>query len=239
MKISMPVCPVAFFRDSNDSRDDWREPSSEFDIAACGRNGGASISVSVHGYWSTDVIKLYVNRRIAWRGEEVSSWEVELSHSSGGRLTETDEKNYPEPYYKGIKDSLEAEENFGRALIVAAAFGREIAKYTTQLEEHYQLRRAELHAEREAEKAAHAARVEADLPLGVAAAHELFVKATADLGMYAERRIMVYQRGADWPVELVISRKQNFTFRFMGDVISRKKALAELATASNRSHIKV
>jgi hypothetical protein len=239
MKISMPVCPVAFFRDSNDQSEPWNKPSKDFDIEACGRNGRATIKASVHGYWSSDVMTMYVERHCDWRENATPSWDVSLSHSSGGRLTTEDSKNYPSPYYMPLKSDLDAEECFGMALIAMAQFGREVKKHAEALETFYQQRRAELKAKEEAEREAQLARIAADEPLGEIKASKLLSQVTNDLGMYSERKIAVYQRGADYCVTLNISRKQNTTFRFMGDVISRKKAIEELASASNRSHIEV
>jgi hypothetical protein len=240
MKIKMPECAVASFRDSHDQRPQWNDPSTEFDLEACGRHGGARVKVSVHGYWSDDVLTMYIDRRWEWRnGDDAAVWEVTLTHSSGGRMTAPDEKNYPAPRYKAIADSLEAEENFGIAMIAAAAFGRQIRTHIEALEGFYQQRKAEQEQEREAEKAAKAARIAADEPLGAYKASKLLESAISDIGMWSERRIAVYQRGAEHPVPLVISRKQNTTFRFLGSVTSRKNVLAELAQASSRSHLEV
>jgi hypothetical protein len=236
--IPMPVASVCNFRDGNDGATSWNIPSTEFSLEACGRNGYATIKVSVHGYCYIETITMRVERKKDWRSESAAEWDVSLGHSSGGRMTTPDEKNYPYPRYVAIADDLEAEAGFGVALITTAAFGREIMKYGVELEAFYQQRRVELNAEREAEKAAKLAAVAADEPLGAPGAAKMIQKAS-ELGMWSERCIVVYQRGAEHPAQIIVSRKQNTTYRFMGCVISRKKVIEELAQASARSHIEV
>lgn len=114
----------------------------EWDIETLATNWTNSLAVGVDGYWSRDPITIYVRR--GFRGDE---WIVELTHSSGGR-----EKDPMKP--RGIEDDLEAEANFGRALVAASDLARAIRDMLPAIAARS---RAIAEAEREAHEAALAA----------------------------------------------------------------------------------
>lgn len=211
------------------------------------RSGGGYIPVAVWGYWSHDPITIRVSHEFNWqRGadvEECYSWKVTLSHSSGGR----DEKAVP--------DDLEAEANFGAALVYAAAVARSLRGREAEFEAWYAEARAERRAAEAAAEAAKQARIDADPALGEAAAAALLADAelaaaeqanAADWNGEKWARINVVNRGAASPTdpyaasELMVRyrpRTGRTAFLRYGRSLPRKEALALLAEASARSHL--
>lgn len=240
-KIKLNAHPLCRMRDSNDQNPDWRQPSEYFDIEAAGRNGRATVKVGVDGYWSDDLITLYVERRVNWRASDEADveWLCTMSHSSGGRLTKADDKHYPAPRYRAIADDLEAEECFGAALMHAAALGRLILQHKVEMECFYQQRRVELKAEAEAERQAKLAKIEADAPLGPVRAADMMRKAAEMAVPYKDTNIMVWERGFDHAKLLSVSRRASTRWRYNGNPVSQAEARRLLAEASERSNIKL
>lgn len=113
----------------------------DVDFAVFARNGSGRVTCRVDGYWSSDVITIYVDRGYSFRDD--GTWNVKLSHSSGGRDTDV------------IACDLEAEANFGHALIAMSDFAKQIKANIDVLEQSY----AEYSAEvKEAQRIAEAKR---------------------------------------------------------------------------------
>lgn len=239
--MKFPVHAEFNFRDSNDTTAaKWSDPSEQFDVEACGRKGRATINVRVAGYWSMDVINLSIERKIDWitMDDSVPVWEARMSHSSGGRLPVPDEKHYPEPLWHAVKDDLEAESNFGAALMAAAQFGRAIIdNYSVVLEASYQERRLELKAIREAEEREKAERAAADQELGLQAASNLMRRA-CEISPHSSIVISVFERGADQASSMTVSRgNSRVTIRQHGTRMSAAMAALILAKTSHRTCI--
>lgn len=211
-----------------------------YDLEEIGSRGNGSVAVKVAGYWSADAIRLYIRREWNWKPGKESSyeWRAELSHSSGGRETD--------PAKGGIKCDLEAETNFGAALIAISATGRAILAQVATLEAAYQ-KEAELsRIEREAAEASKQAAIDADPAIG-----EQAIEARIDAALK-------HMQGPDAPVScqavlnylprgqeqtqhnvctlLVIwnGHTKRTTFRFNGSAVSRKEAVAKAAGLSAR-----
>lgn len=193
------------------------------------------VEVRVHGYWS-DVITIYVSRDYNWRVERDGgpdhTWDIKLTNSSGGR----DEKV--------VADSLEAEENFGHALIAAAAYARALREREPELEAIYQAERAEEKARDEAEKAAKQARIDADPAVGERVATATLNRLAATMELTSrDQHISVTPRG--WREEdgdrnrdtiaITDTRSGAVRFKLNHRAVSRKEAIAALAAASARS----
>ena len=111
--------------------------SDEFDLAQCGLEGGATISVRVAGFWSADPITLRVQRRKNFKTGK-ADWLVELSRSTGGRYTKDDGRTRPGEFRVAVNDDLEAEENFAAAMMAAVRLGRQIRDHASVLEQVHQ-----------------------------------------------------------------------------------------------------
>ena len=228
------TCPVAQFRDSNDANQDHRVSSNTFDLIAAGRRGSARVTAKVNGYWSSDVITLYIDRKGHYDNSDASSWAVTMSHSSGGRLT-TLSDHYPSPHYVAVASDLDAEMNFGEALISLSHFGREILQYTDVMEEAYQAQRQFDDAKYEAEKVAKQALIDADAPLGVPAAKKLVAEARAAVLPYQTVGIHLYTRGSDIVGELYVKKTARMTWYWGGVMMGEDAVIAKLAEMSCRT----
>ena len=185
-----------------------------FNLADIGYNGHGSIRTKVEGYWSQDVITLYIDRQYNLKG---SDWVVKLSHSSGGRDT------------KVIECDMEAEMNFATALNVMAKIGLDIK--TTKLdmlEENYQRRIKDDKERLEKEKAEFAAAVAADKEIGIALARYK-LDTLVDFG-----ELKVFVRGTDKVRRFSVSHRVKKTFFLQGMRISKQEAIEELAKCSAR-----
>jgi len=183
-----------------------------FNLADIGYNGHGSIRIKVEGYWSQDVITLYIDRAYGSNG-----WTVKLSHSSGGRDT------------KVIECDMEAEMNFATALNVMAKIGLDIK--TTKLgmlEENYQRRIKDDKERFEKEKAEFAAAVAADKEIGIALARYKL----DTIGDFGE--LKVFARGTDKIRRFSVSHRVKKIFFLQGMRISKQEAIVELAKCSAR-----
>ena len=120
---------------------------------------GFSFGVKVKGFWSSDSIRVYINRSMFSDENSAngfsSAYKISVSHSSGGRVS------------KEVADDVEAEQYFGEALIGVAKFVREeIQPRFPMWERMYQEERAAERAEIEAAKKEQQAKVDADTEVG-------------------------------------------------------------------------
>lgn len=159
-----------------------------YDLQEIGRRGRGTVRATIVGYWSQDPISATVERAFDWtkcrEGEDAGSWKASFSHSSGGRDANV------------LADDLEAATNFATAMIALAATARAILAQRDVLEAAYQAEKARRETERDAERAAAQAKIDADPALGIIGALRLAeeVKALAK----SERRdvtVTVYRRG--------------------------------------------
>ena len=221
MRYPLPVnTATATFFDGND------RTATDLDVEAVGRCGSGRITAKVLGYWSSDVIHLYIDRRTNYSiGAEAEQpyWRFEMSHSSGGRDLGA------EP------DSLVAEANFAETLTQLAVWGRAAREaLSAELEAAYQREREE--AKRQI---ANSLRLRAaDAPLGENGAKALvsFLEGQARQQLWVEVKKSVFDRGSEHPY--FVSAKcsgDRVTFRSAGEIISRKALIVELAATSHRN----
>lgn len=222
MRYPLPAnTATATFRNDND------RAAIDLDLEALGRDGRGRITAKVAGYWSTDIMTLYISREYGWREDSVPEWKFTMGHSSGGR----DEKE--------VADDLVAEMNFSCAMKQLVEWAQELrGKHAGFLEEAYQRQRAEDKVRRTEEAAAKEAKIAADKPLGENGAKGLvaMLEGKARQQLWAEQIQLVYKRGAETPQQ--ISAKCNggrVTFYSAGYLISRKALVDELAALSHRS----
>ena len=218
MRYPLPVnTATATFFDGND------RTATDLDVEAVGRCGSGRITAKVLGYWSSDVIYLYIDRRTNYSiGAEAEQpyWRFEMSHSSGGRDLGA------EP------DSLVAEVNFAEALTHLAVWGRAAREaLSAELEAAYQREREEAKRQKEAA-------IAADTPLGENGAKALvsFLEGQARQQLWVEVKKSVFHRGSEHPY--FVSAKcsgDRVTFRSAGEIISRKALIVELAATSHRN----
>lgn len=202
-----------------------------YDMTEIGRSGRGAIRVQVRGCWSYDPITLYVEREFNWsrhQSGEPPVWKCTMSRSSGGRDNDA------------VKDDLEAETNFGMALIAAAAEGRAILKHAAFLEARYQERMAELKAASEAEEAAKQARIDADQSLGEEKAgwivDEMIKRSKAQPGVAVI--VESFERGEDRVINFSArtDRHSHQTGVFKSSQrISKAEAVRQLAGMSQRA----
>lgn len=206
-----------------------RRDAIDLDLEEIGRSGSGRIIVKVLGYWSSDVMTLYITRRGGWelKNGETHSWEFELSHSSGGR----DSKEEP--------DSLRAEANFARAMLALSEWAQNARCVMPEvLEVAYQRQCAEDKAEWEAKELAKQQAIEADQPLGenLAKGVVAFLEGQARQQLWREIPYRVFGRGEEKPYSISATCKgDRVTFRTSGNVISRKALIVELAASSHRT----
>ena len=195
-------------------------PYSLLDI---GSNGYGSISARIDGYWSSDPITLYISREYRLTQAE-GGWKITLSHSSGGR----------EP--KQVKDDMDAAINFAAAMTALANLGKEIRdQYTPALEAAYQVRMTELRQLEKNERAARAAKIEADKPYGMSRATGIIESMNNG---HLEPHLFAYERGSDENknlFEIRISQCGEKRLVYVdGYRRSKEKAISMLATCSAR-----
>ena len=183
-----------------------------FNLADIGYNGYGAIRTKVRGYWSQDVITLYIDRKFGSK-----EWDIRLSHSSGGRETTV------------VECDMEAEINFAEAIKVVAKIGLDIKNnQIALLEENYQKRVQDDKEKMAAEKAALDAAVAADKAIGIA-----FARYKLDtMGDYDTLKVFV--RGTDKVRQFSVSHRIKKTFTLQGMRISKQEAIEELAKCSTR-----
>lgn len=190
----------------------------EFDLKEIGRKGSGTIKVKVLGYWSTDVITIYVNRDFVWQ-EKSAKWVCSISHSSGGRDT------------KEVASDLDASTNFGCALIKASNIGREILFDQDKLEAAYQERMAEIRAESERKEAEEQAALDADPAMTKKQATALLALASKVIAPNAKMCVRFIARGNLGPEEVfkITRGVNNRSFYYQGVRVSYD-AMVEILT---------
>ena len=184
-----------------------------------GRNGGASIRFKVKGFWSSDTIRIYVDRKYG------TTWYISLSNSSGGR----------DP--KEVADDAEAYINYGQALIAAGEFAKKLQESFPEFEKFFQIRRAELAAEYEAEEVAKQAAFDADEALGEDAAKKLMNTLVTDVTYGKSSMIVAYDRGEYTKKNIQVTTNGNTTWTIRGNRVSKAEVIKHLTTSSVRSTI--
>ena len=189
---------------------------ADYDLKEIGRNGMGSIRCKVEGFWSSDQITIYIDRRFG------NDWKFTLSNSSGGRDSGE------------IKSDMVAYKNYAAAMTAMCDLGLDLQseRVLHDLEFSYQLRRDELRAEREAEKAAEQAAFDADLPMGEVGA-AMLVEEMSLTGAYAH----AFRRGQDYPSLVECVRREKTKYYFGGSIIAKKALIIKLAEFSARSRI--
>ena len=183
-----------------------------FNLADIGYNGYGSIRTKVRGYWSQDVITLYVERQFGSK-----EWGIRLSHSSGGRETTV------------VECDMEAEINFAEAIKAVAEIGLDIKNnQIAVLKENYQKRVQDDKEKMAAEKAALDAAIAADKAIGIALARYKL----DTMGDYDTLKAFV--RGTDKVRQFSVSHRIKKTFTLQGMRISKQEAIEELAKCSAR-----
>jgi hypothetical protein len=183
-----------------------------FNLADIGYNGYGAIRTKVRGYWSQDVITLYVEHQFGSK-----EWGIRLSHSSGGRETTV------------VECDMEAEINFAEAIKAVAEIGLDIKNnQIAVLKENYQKRVQDDKEKMAAEKAALDAAIAADKEIGIALARYKL----DTLGDYDTLKVFV--RGTDKVRQFSVSHRIKKTFSLQGMRISKQEAIEELAKCSAR-----
>lgn len=191
---------------------------AEYDLVSIGRNGVGSIRCKVTGFWSGDSITLYIDRRFSTATEP--GWRITLSNSSGGR--DTDE----------VADDLDAYKNYAAALEAMCDVGKMVRMELPKMEAAYQVQREADRQEREAQKAAEQAEIDADAPLGEVGA-AMLVEEMALTGAYAH----AFRRGNGHAYLVECVRREKTKYYFCGSIIAKKALIAKLAEYSARTGI--
>ena len=204
---------------------------AERSIEDIGRQHGATINVYVHGFWS-DVITIYVRRDWRWSKDESieHQWKIEVTHSSGGRDTDM------------VADDVLAHEYFAMGVMAACLEARRIRSHFTELERFALLADEKAQIEREAEKAAEQAAIDADPAMGEEKAAALLAEAAAKTTRRDEITIVARHRGASRQVtKFYVKQGRDGVNRFFkgGAMAKRIDIIAALATYAADSYISV
>jgi hypothetical protein len=193
---------------------------AEYDLETIGRNGMGSIRCKIEGFWSSDQITLYIDRRFSSAND--STWRFTLSNSSGGRDSGE------------VENDMVAYKNYAAAMTAMCDLGLELQSEQSihNLEFSYQMEREVRRKEREAEKAAEMALIDADTPLGEVGA-AMLVEEMSLTGAYSH----AYRRGNDYPVLVECVRREKTKYYFGGSIIAKKALIVKLAEFSARSRI--
>jgi len=186
-------------------------------LESIGRRGSGSVDMKIKGFWSGSTITLYVQRDFGVQAD----WKVSVSVSSGGRDT------------KEVATDSEAYTYFAEALIAATELAKAYEASTDVLESFHQEQRAVDRAEFEAERAAEAAKVEADAPMGEEKAKQLVARMVSG----EIQLVTVFARGQDAPRPLSCTIRAKAKLYFCGGIIARAEAIRMLAGASARTHV--
>lgn len=193
-----------------------------YNLLDIGSNGYGSISVRVDGYWSRDPITLYISREFRRTAE--NEWKITFSHSSSGRE------------YEQVKDDADAAINFAAAMTALANLGKEIRdQYIPTLEAAYQVRMTELRQLEEKERAARAAKIDADKPYGMSRATGII---ESMYNGHLDPLLCVYVRGSDHAKTSFVLKTslcgEKRLFYVDGNRVSKEKATSMLAAHSAR-----
>lgn len=190
-----------------------------FDINGIGRGSMFSIHCSVKGYWSRDLITIYIDRGY----DKTSAWNARISYGSGGRDS------------KAVVSDMEAGRYFAEALNAMCNLADELMSEDSKakLEAAYQEYRAEMRAELERANAEKQAKIDADEELGMTLARNLL----ENMITKGNCRVNLFARGEDRPSELYSTRRANVTFFLRGNRVSKLDVLKALEHSSIRSAI--
>ena len=187
-----------------------------YDLEEIGRNGYGRISCKIQGYWSSDPITLYIDRR-GYGSDQ--GWKVTLTHSSGGRDS------------KEVASDMEAAINFAEAMRDLAIIGRDlIFTYGDTLEFAYQVGVADRKRQMEAMKAAEAARVEADPAMGMEAAAAII----NNMALGHQPVVSFFIRGSERTNTVQVIIREKTKFYLNKQPVSKKAATEALAALSMR-----
>ena len=188
-----------------------------YDLEDIGRNGYGSINCKIKGYWSSNPITLYINRE-GW-SSKTPQWNVTMSHSSGGR----------EP--KEVASDMEAAINFADAMRELAIIGRDLLlTYGDTLESFYQQQCEVYRIQREAERDALAAKVEADPAMGPEAAAAII----NNMALGHQPVVSFFIRGSDRTNTVQVIIREKTKFYLNKQPVSKKAATEALAALSMR-----
>lgn len=126
---------------------------NEYDLKEIGYNMGGSIAFKVHGYWSSDPIRVYIRRNHVY-GSNMVSWGFDISHSSGGRDT------------SAVQEDSEAVKNFGTALIAASELVTTLKSQVDILEAGYEKMQEEYRKKNAKQIAEQQRKIDQDSELG-------------------------------------------------------------------------
>ena len=189
---------------------------AEYDLDRIGRNGMGSIRCKIKGFWSSDQITIYIDRRFG------NDWKFSLSNSSGGRDTAE------------IENDMDAYKNYAAAMTAMCDLGLELQSEQSlhKLEFSYQVQREEDRKEREVQKAAEQAAFDADVAMGEVKA-AMLVEEMALTGAYAH----AFRRGQEYPYLVECIRREKTKYYFGGGIMAKKALIAKLAEMSTRTGI--
>jgi hypothetical protein len=198
---------------------------SEFNINDIGHETYTSIRVKVKGYWSRDVITVYVSRLNFINASDVNSlWKFEVSNSSGGRDTN-----------EVIEDS-EAARNYGAAMIAVAELIDQLKLHVNEFEQRYQNSLELARKERELAQAELAKKAAADATFTREGATALLEQLIAVNG--PDVSINLFNPGADHVSGIItVATRIKTKFYLNSSVISRRDLVELLMTKSVRSSI--
>jgi hypothetical protein len=184
---------------------------SDYTVEQIGRQDVRSINISVVGYWSRDVITVYMNRQL------MSGWNFSISYSSGGR----DPKVEP--------DDCVAVRNFAEGLVRASLIVEEMRAQEQDLEYYYQQYRDELAKEAAAERAAQQTLIDADPALDAHKVKQIIKTLTERGGTF-----MVYRRAGDNEYPLTAERTwANKTYFYANGLKTSRAHVNELLLQSS------
>lgn len=210
------------------------------DFLQTARSGSGRVVARVTGYWSSDSITLYVERKVNWQVnkrnpltgdiEGEPGWSFTVSHASGGR----------DP--KVVEDDIEASHNFGQALIAMATYAKALRDpyVCAHLEQFYADERNARKARQAAEAAARQALVDADPALGTDTAKALVTLAIATMKLeHRPITIAAFERAAQRSTDWTINESRGGSAQIFcaGRLVTRAHAVAVLSEMSIRSGI--
>lgn len=182
------------------------------DAGKIGSEGRHTVHCKVRGFWSSDVITMYVERDFYMNG-----WKIKISHSSGGRDT------------KEVESDIEAEINFANALIALAQFGKEIEQQFERFEIYYQVAMIKSRVEWEAKQKAKQELIDNDATMSESTAVSLID------AMSEDKEIRAVARGSDSFKTIACIIGGNKTFYVSGKRMSKKDIIALLTASSHNS----
>lgn len=187
-----------------------------FDINTLGRSGMTSISCRVKGFWSSDTIRVYLQREYIRNGGD---WKASVSYGSGGRDT------------KDVVSDTEACRYFAEALTAMCDLADQLIAQKDKLEAAYQQQAAELSAARTAAEQAKQAKIEADPALGLAKARAI----VSDMLAKGYCTVSMFARGEDRPQNVSLITGAKSVFYINSNRVGKADVINALATASVRT----